>query len=89
MPFLGYDFSRGSHYSIYWLKFGIVERTVDLEDQRISRVYLTERGRDLIKLVGEKWKQLEDETFRGLSVEERMLLRRLLLQAFQNLARKV
>ena len=63
-----------------------VERREDLEDQRVSRVYTTEKGRELECEVGEKWNQLEKEAFDGFSAEERVLLRRLLLQVYQNLA---
>ena len=66
---------------------GFVERRPDIEDQRISRVFTTEKGRDMEKVVQEKWSQLEQEAFGGLSVEERMLLRRLLLQVYQDLGR--
>ena len=64
---------------------GFVERRPDIEDQRVSRVYTTAKGRDIEERVLEKWSQLEQESFRGLSVEERVLLRRLLLQVYQNL----
>ena len=67
---------------------GFVKRSADLEDQRISRVYLTEKGHSLKEAIQEKWGQLEEESFGGFSVEERVLLRRLLLQAFHNLAQK-
>ena len=65
---------------------GFVERRPDIEDQRISRVYTTEKGRDMEEAVQEKWSQLEQESLGGLSIEERVLLRRLLLQVYQNLA---
>lgn len=64
---------------------GLVERRPDIEDQRISRVYPTEKGRNIEEEVQEKWTQLEQEAFGGLSVEESVLLRRLLLQVYQNL----
>ena len=64
---------------------GFVERRPDTEDHRISRVYTTEKGRDMEEVVQEKWSQLEQEAFVGLSVEERILLRRLLLQVYQDL----
>ena len=64
---------------------GVVERRPDIEDQRISRVYTTEKGRDMEKALEEQWSQLEQESFGGLSVEEKVLLRRLLLQVYQNL----
>ena len=65
---------------------GFVERRPDSEDQRISRVYTTEKGRDMEGVVQEQWNQLEQESFAGFSVEERVLLRRLLLQVYQQLA---
>ena len=65
---------------------GFVERRPDIDDQRISRVYTTEKGRDMEEAVQEKWSQLEQESFGDLSVEEKVLLRRLLLQVYQNLA---
>ena len=64
---------------------GFVDRRPDIEDQRISRVYTTEKGRNIEEEVQKKWGQLEKEAFGGLSVEERVLLRRLLLQVHQNL----
>ncbi len=64
----------------------IVERHDDSDDQRVSRVYLTGKGRGLEGPVEEKWGQLESEAFDGFSLEERVLLRRLLLQVYQNLA---
>ena len=65
---------------------GMVERRSDIEDQRMSRVYVTDKGRSMEDPVYEKWNQLEQESFRGFSVEEQVLLRRLLLQVYQNLA---
>ena len=64
---------------------GIIERRDDSNDQRISRVFTTEKGRQLEEPVNEKWSQLEAETFDGFTVEERLLLRRLLQQAYRNL----
>ena len=65
---------------------GFVERRSDTEDQRISRVYVTDKGRNMEAPFYEKWNQLEQESFQGLSIEEQVLLRRLLLQVYQNLA---
>ena len=55
---------------------GFVERREDSKDQRVSRVYTTEEGRNLKMAVQEKWSQLEEESFGGLSTEEGVLLRR-------------
>ncbi len=65
---------------------GIVERRPDAEDQRISRVYATKKGRGLEEAVEEQWGKLEQESFAEFSVEERVLLRRLLLQVYRSLA---
>jgi len=45
----------------------IVERHDDSDDQRVSRVYLTGKGRGLEGPVEEKWGQLESEAFAGKS----------------------
>ena len=64
----------------------VVERREDAYDQRVTRVYLTARGEELEATVDELWNRLEEQTFAGFTLEERILLRRLLLQAYQNLA---
>jgi len=66
-------------------KAGLVERKHDVEDQRVSRVYLTEAGRALQGDVEQTWRRLEEEMFAGLTLEERILLRQLLLQMRENL----
>jgi DNA-binding MarR family transcriptional regulator len=68
-------------------KAGLVERKHDAEDQRVSRVYLTETGRALQGDVERTWSRLEDEIFDGFTLEERVLLRRFFLQMRENLMR--
>lgn len=68
-------------------KAGLVERKHDAEDQRVSRVYLTQEGRALQGNVEQAWRRLEQETFAGLTLEERIVLRRLFLQMRENLMR--
>ena len=64
---------------------GLIVRRPDTHDARVSRVYLTETGRALRCQVESCWTRVEDRAMHGLSREERMLLRRLLLQVQQNL----
>src|SRR5215212_7785101 len=66
---------------------GLVRRSPDAEDSRISRVYLTEQGRSNLQGVREIWIGLEQRMTENLTPEERMLLRRLLLQIYENLSR--
>ncbi len=65
---------------------GYVDRREDPDDQRVSRVFSTEEGRNLKGPIHEKWGQLERESFGGLTSEEGLLLRRLLLQVYESLA---
>ncbi len=67
-------------------KSGLVERRKDLDDQRVSRVFLTEKGRSLHSDVEVVWQRLEDISLVNFSLEERVLLRRLLLQLSENLS---
>jgi DNA-binding MarR family transcriptional regulator len=66
-------------------KAGLVQRRHDAEDQRVSRVYLTEAGRAVREGVEQTWRRLEEEMFAGFTMEERVLLRRFFLQIRENL----
>jgi len=67
-------------------KAGLVARRRDAADQRISRVYLTERGRELQADVEGATRQLQKDVLQGFTLEERVLLRRFLIQMRDNLA---
>jgi DNA-binding MarR family transcriptional regulator len=56
-------------------KAGFVQRRPDPQDQRLSRVYLTEAGRAIRSEVEAVWSQIEAETFAGFSSEEKDALR--------------
>jgi DNA-binding MarR family transcriptional regulator len=68
-------------------KAGFVIRQPDREDQRVSRVYLTEVGREIRAEMHAVLRSLAADTFTGFTLEERVLLRRLLLQVHDNLVR--
>lgn len=65
---------------------GLVERRKDLDDQRVSRIYLTAKGMALQEPVAQVWQQFEDLATADFTLEEKILLRRLLLQVQKNLA---
>lgn len=64
---------------------GFIERNQDAEDQRVSRVYLTDAGRNIRDAVEGVLRQLEEQTFAGFSSEERALLSQFLLRIRHNL----
>ncbi len=66
-------------------KTGFIARQTDPEDQRVSRVYLTEAGRAVQDRAEAVFRTLEAETFANLTLEESLLLRRLFLQIRENL----
>ena len=66
---------------------GFVECRQDLQDQRVSRVHLTEAGRAIRTSVHQVWRALEEEAFDGFAMEERALLRRFFLRVRENLMR--
>ena len=66
-------------------KAGFLRREPDPEDQRVSRVYLTDNGRKVQDAVEDVFRTIEAETFANLTPEEIMLMRRLLLQLRENL----
>jgi DNA-binding MarR family transcriptional regulator len=67
-------------------KAGFVERRPDPDDQRVSRVYLTEAGQAVQADVQQVWRRLEEEAFAGFTLEERAQLRRFFQRIRENLA---
>lgn len=66
-------------------KAGFLTRRPDPQDQRVSRVYLTEAGRAVKGEAEKLFRRIEEETFAGLTGQERDLLRGLLLRLRANL----
>ena len=66
-------------------KAGFVIRRPDSEDQRVSRVYLTDAGRAIRSDVQQALAAMEAQTLDGLTPEEQALLRQLLLRLRENL----
>ncbi|OCT16475.1 MarR family transcriptional regulator [Paenibacillus pectinilyticus] len=69
-------------------KTGLVERRPDPDDQRVTRVYLTDKGKEVTVHVKEAIKETDDRTFSNFLPEEILLFRRLLLQMQDNLRPK-
>jgi DNA-binding MarR family transcriptional regulator len=68
-------------------KAGLVERRPDTENSHLSHVYLTELGKVRQRDVRGIWTTMEQRLTQGLTMEERIVLRRLLLQVHENLKR--
>jgi DNA-binding MarR family transcriptional regulator len=68
-------------------KAGFVARKPDTEDARVSRVYLTQAGREVRSDLQRVLDTFDEQTFAGFTVEERVLSRRFLLQIRENLLR--
>jgi len=67
------------------VEYGLVTRMQDVNDARISRVYLTEEGRALEQPLQEIWHKHQEKLLHGIYPEELLLLRRLLNQMIDNL----
>ncbi|SDE46438.1 DNA-binding transcriptional regulator, MarR family [Paenibacillus sp. UNCCL117] len=67
-------------------KNGLLERRPDADDQRVTRVYLTPKGEETTRRLKETLQTLEARNLESFLPEERLLLRRLLLQLYDNLA---
>jgi DNA-binding MarR family transcriptional regulator len=66
---------------------GFVQRRADENDQRVSRVYLTDAGRAVRLAMLDALKTLEAETFAGLSNDDHAQLRHLFCRMRGNLLR--
>lgn len=67
---------------------GYIKRSPDKVDQRVMRLELTEKGASCIQTVKDVAEQLREQVFRGMSPEEVMLFRRLLIQINENLEKE-
>jgi MarR family transcriptional regulator, organic hydroperoxide resistance regulator len=67
-------------------KAGLLKRKRDLEDGRVSRVFLTDKGRRLQKSVTQIWNDLEECLLQDVSEEERILIMNLLARLKHNLS---
>ncbi|TXK70633.1 MarR family winged helix-turn-helix transcriptional regulator [Paenibacillus sp. N3.4] len=66
-------------------KTGLVQRRPDLHDQRVTRVYLTDKGRQATIVVKEAIQTADEKVFEHFLPEEKLLFRRLLIQMHDNL----
>lgn len=64
---------------------GLISGCRDTNDGRITRLHLTEAGAQAHDVVEEVWTDLERMTLANFTMEERVLLRRLLMQVLANL----
>jgi len=66
-------------------KAGFVERRPDPKDERVSRVYLTDAGRNVKAALEDVWRTFEEQAFAEFSKEELTVLRDLLLRICRNI----
>ena len=66
-------------------KANLVVRKQDDEDQRISRVYISEEGKEICKKASRVMRNINEECFGNFTMEEKVILRRLLMQIRDNL----
>ncbi|CAA9437550.1 MAG: hypothetical protein AVDCRST_MAG78-2142 [uncultured Rubrobacteraceae bacterium] len=69
-------------------KAGLLKRCRDAQDARCTRVYLTEKGRELREPVEHRWEAVQERAFAGITTEEEVLLRGLLGRIHDNLTRE-
>lgn len=63
----------------------LIRRERDGTDQRVSRLFITEAGRQAYAKVAAIWNRMETRLTRGLSKEEREMLATLLRKVLRNL----
>lgn len=66
-------------------KNGLIQRRQDNEDQRIMRVFITEKGKSTVDEVRELMISMQDAMYQGFTQEEKVLMRRFCLQMKENL----
>ncbi len=62
----------------------LVSKVKDKHDMRVSRIFLTEKGKEALVHVKQVWETLEIQSLKGLSDEEKEILKKLLRRVFFN-----
>ena len=62
-----------------------IERKIDEEDQRVMRVYTTEKGKKLSLKLKNYYNGIKNECFKNFTEDELVIFRRLLMQVKSNL----
>ncbi len=70
-------------------KKGLIERRMDEQDQRIMRLYLTEQAESCVEQTQGVVRQMEEMLIQGFTLEEKILLKRFLLQMRDNLKQEM
>ncbi|MET3941823.1 DNA-binding MarR family transcriptional regulator [Paenibacillus sp. PvP094] len=65
---------------------GFIYRKRDVQDARVMRIYLTEKGKELEKPVDQKWRQQQEKLLHSIPEEERLILRTLMQQMERNIS---
>ena len=70
-------------------KSGFIQRSPDVEDQRVTRVFLTEAGRAIQSQVEEVWITMQKGAFSDFSPAELGTMRQLLIRVRDNLQKAI
>lgn len=63
----------------------LIRREKDETDQRISRLYVTDKGKQAYQHIAKIWRQMERQLSRNMSSEEQATLKALLVKVLKNL----
>jgi MarR family transcriptional regulator, organic hydroperoxide resistance regulator len=64
---------------------GFIYRKRDVQDARIMRIFLTDKGKELEKPVECKWREQQEKLLQSISSEDRLILRQLMQQMERNI----
>lgn len=64
---------------------GFIYRKRDVQDARIMRIFLTDKGKELEIPVEIKWREQQEKLLQSISKEDRLILRKLMQQMERNI----
>ncbi|MGG4146269.1 MarR family winged helix-turn-helix transcriptional regulator [Paenibacillus algorifonticola] len=64
---------------------GFIYRKRDVQDARIMRIFLTDKGKELEIPVEMKWREQQEKLLQSISKEDRLILRHLMQQMERNI----
>mgnify|MGYP001142732470 CR=1 FL=1 len=64
---------------------GFIYRKRDVQDARIMRIFLTDKGKELETPVEMKWREHQEKLLQSISSEDRLILRQLIQKMERNI----
>lgn len=66
-------------------KEGLIEKKEDINDKRVTRIYITEKGKKIVRAFYKEYQKLKENSFKNISNEEKEIFYKILEKMIYNI----